>query len=94
MGIAIRKDAAQSSLRKLVDSYAKQGRVHLKMICPVSNCTVEYLIYHDSGITEDDIRCGFELYLKRDHPNHPVMYEIDERLPQPSPPTRPPVSDN
>jgi hypothetical protein len=32
MAIAIRKDAAQTSLRKLVDRYLEEGRTYVKMI--------------------------------------------------------------
>jgi hypothetical protein len=82
MGIAIRKDAAQTTLRKLVDKYTEEGRTCLKMTCPTSKCGQEYTVYYGSALAEAEVRTGFEAYLKRDHPNHPVIYEIDESIPE------------
>lgn len=82
MAIAIRKDAAQASLRKLVDRYAEEERTYLKMTCPTSKCGQEYTIYYGPALAEAQVRSGFEPYLRRDHPNHPVIYEIDESTPK------------
>lgn len=81
MAIAIRKDAAQTSLRRLVDRYAEEGRTYVKMICPTSTCGQEYTVYYGPALAEAEVRSGFEPYLRRDHPNHPVIYEIDESIP-------------
>jgi hypothetical protein len=82
MGIAIRKDAAQTSLKKLVDKYMDEGRTCLKVTCPASNCGQEYTIYYSPAFAEAEVRKGFEPYLNRDHPNHPVIYEINESKPE------------
>jgi hypothetical protein len=77
MAIAIRQDAARTSLKKLVDKYTEEGRAFLKVSCPTSNCGQEYTVYCGT-LEETDVRSGLETYLKRDHPNHPVIYEIEE----------------
>jgi hypothetical protein len=82
MAIAIRKDAARASLRKLVDRYTDEGRTYLKMTCPTSKCGQEYTIYYGPALAEAEVRSGFEPYLRRDHTNHPVIYEIDESIPK------------
>lgn len=82
MAIAIRKDAIQTSLKKLVDNYTEEGRTYLKMICPTPQCGQEYTIYYGPALDEAEVRSGFEPYLTRDHPNHPVIYEIDESIPR------------
>jgi hypothetical protein len=81
MAIAIRKDAVQTSLKKLVDNYTAEGRTYLKMTCPTPHCGQEYTIYYGPSLDEAEVRRGFESYLTRDHPNHPVIYEIDESIP-------------
>jgi hypothetical protein len=81
MAIAIRKDAVQTSLKGLVESYTEEGRTYLTMTCPLPNCGQEYTIYYGPPLDKAEIRSGFEAYLKRDHPNHPVIYEIDESIP-------------
>lgn len=81
MAIAIRKDATQTSLRKLVDRYTKEGRTYIKVTCPIANCGQEYTIYYSPALAEAEVQSGFEPYLRRDHPNHPVIYEIDESIP-------------
>ena len=80
MAIAIRRDAAQTSLRKLVERYTEEGRTCLKMTCPSSQCGQEYTIYYGAALAESEIRSGFEPYLRRDHPDHPIIYEIDESM--------------
>ena len=86
MAILIRKDATQTSLRKLVDGYTEGGRTYVKLTCPASKCGQEYTIYYGPALTEAEVRSGFEPYLRRDHPNHPVIYEIDDDQPASRPP--------
>ncbi len=57
MGIAIRKDAAQTTLNKLVDKYTEEGRTCLKMTCPTSKCGQEYTVYYGPAL------CGVEAIL-------------------------------
>jgi hypothetical protein len=78
MAIAIRKDAVQTSLKKLIANYAEERRAYLKMTCPKPHCGQEYTIYYVPTLDEAEVRSGFEPYLTRDHPNHPVIYEINE----------------
>jgi hypothetical protein len=80
MAIAIRIDASATSLKSLVDSYTKEGRPAIRMTCPEAKCGQEYVIYHGPSMDEMKLRNGFTPYLKRDHPKHPVIYEIDEQM--------------
>ena len=81
MGIAIRIDATKSSLRSLVDDYTKQGRAGVTVTCSESKCRQEYIVYHEPSMDEAHLREGLAPYLTRDHPKHPVLYEIDESTP-------------
>jgi CBS domain-containing protein len=78
MAIAIRMDAAKTSLKSLVDKYAREGQPAIGMECPEPNCGQQYLVYHGPAIGEKELREGLAPYLERDHPKHPVIYEIDE----------------
>jgi len=55
--------------------------MYLKMTCPTPHCGQEYTIYYEPVFDEAEVRRGFETYLTRDNPNHPVIYEIDESIP-------------
>ena len=81
MAIAIRVDATKSRLKNLVDDYTKQGRPAVHVTCPESKCRQEYLVYHGPSMDEAQLRDGLAPYLTRDHPKHPVLYEIDESIP-------------
>jgi hypothetical protein len=81
MGIAIRIDATNSSLKSLVDDYTKQGRTGVTVTCPESKCRQEYVVYHERSMDEAHLREGLAPYLTRDHPKHPVLYEINESTP-------------
>jgi CBS domain-containing protein len=78
MAIAIRIDATKTSLKSLVDNYTKQGRPAVRVTCPESKCRQEYIVYHGPSMDETQLREGLAPYLTRDHPKHPVLYEIDE----------------
>jgi len=81
MGIAIRIDATKTSLKPLVDNYIKEGRPAVRVTCPASKCQQVYLVYHGLSMDEAALRDGLAPYLIRDHPKHPVLYEIDESTP-------------
>ena len=78
MAIAIRRDAAEGNLSGLVKSYQERRRPYITMTCQAPECREEYLIYHEPSTEQAQLRAGFATYVERDHPNHPVMYEIDE----------------
>ena len=77
MAIAIRRDAAEGNMRDLVKRYQEEGRPYITMTCLVANSSGEYIIYHEVSTEPRQLRTGFATYLERDHPNHPLMYEID-----------------
>jgi CBS domain-containing protein len=81
MAIAIRIDATKSSLKSLVDDYSKQGRPAVRVTCPESKCRQEYIVFHGALMDDERLRSGLIPYLTRDHPKHPVLYEIDESTP-------------
>lgn len=78
MAIAIRIDATKTSLKNLVDNYTKEDRPAVRVTCPESKCRQEYIVYHGPSMDEAQLREGLAPYLTRDHPKHPVLYEIDE----------------
>ena len=78
MAIAIRMDATQTSLKRMVDRYTREGRPAMRIACAEPSCHQEYLVYYGPAIEEAELREGFAPYLQRDHPHHPVLYEIDE----------------
>ena len=84
MGIAIRRDACGGDVKSLVERYEKQVRPSLTVCCPQSNCGQQYVVYFDQSVTEAEVREGFLRYLRRDHPDHPPLYEIDESIPNPT----------
>lgn len=83
MGIAIRRDACERDLKGLVKHYEEQARASIRMSCPSENCAQEYVIYFQPPSKETEVREGFMRYLTRDHPHHPLLYEIDESVPNP-----------
>ncbi len=83
MGIAIRTDACEGVLKNLVEHYERQSRASIRVSCPEGNCDQQYVIYFAPPATEADVRHGFLRYLRRDHPDHPPLYEIDESIPNP-----------
>lgn len=78
MAIAIRIDATKTRLKVLVENYTKESRPAIHVACPESKCRQEYVVYHGPSMDEAQLREGLAPYLTRDHPNHPVLYEIVE----------------
>ena len=78
MAIAIRLDATKTSLKSLVDNYTKQGRPTVRVTCHEGKCRQEYIVYHGPSMDEGQLREGLAPYLTIDHPNHPLLYEIEE----------------
>jgi CBS domain-containing protein len=78
MAIAIRIDATKTSLKVLVDKYTSEGLPAIRVTCPEPECRQEYIVYHGPTLGEAQLREGFAFYLMRDHPKHPVLYEIHE----------------
>jgi CBS domain-containing protein len=80
MAIAIRIDATKTNLKwsVLVDNYTREGRPAIRVACRESKCQQEYVVYHGPSIDEAQLREGLAPYLRRDHPNHPMLYEIVE----------------
>lgn len=78
MAIAIRIDATKTSLKRLVDKYTKADRPAIRVRCPESTCQQEYVVYHEPSMDKVQLCEGLAPYLRRDHPKHPVLYEIPE----------------
>ena len=83
MGIAIRRDACEEDLKRLVEHYEREGRTRIGVSCPESDCDQQYVVYFNPPANEAEVHDGFLTYLRRDHPNHPPLYEIDESIPNP-----------
>lgn len=78
MAIAIRIDVTQTKFKVLVDNYTKEGLPTIRVACREPKCQQEYVVYHGPSIDEAQLREGLAPYLRRDHPNHPMLYEIVE----------------
>ncbi len=83
MGIAIRTDVSDQDLKSLVERYEVEARASIRVRCPESHCDQQYVVYFSPPATECEVREGFVRYLRRDHPVHPPLYEIDESIPNP-----------